>query len=157
MEKVTKKIGEFMRSRDSTVASCFFFCNYVVSAEWGWFFFKCTDLKTVHFFQSLPIVSQQRARFEWLQSSNCEMGVARPTELATPIYFLCQAHELVAPKKWGLKTLSKQVCHHYLADFFFHASAHLFFLAADMRDTVVFFWCSCGGYKIFKAQFRQLS
>ena len=85
------------------------------------------------------------------------MGVARPTELATPIYFLCQAHELVAPKKWGLKTLSKQVCHHYLADFFFHASAHLFFLAADMRDTVVFFWCSCGGYKIFKAQFRQLS
>ena len=24
MEKVTKKIGEFMRSRDSTVASCFF-------------------------------------------------------------------------------------------------------------------------------------
>jgi hypothetical protein len=25
MEKVTKKIGEFMRSRDSTVASCFVF------------------------------------------------------------------------------------------------------------------------------------
>lgn len=156
MEKVTKKIGEFMRSRDSTVASCFFFCNYVVSAEWGWFFFKCTDLKTVHFFQSLPIVSQQRARFEWLQSSNCELGVARPTELATPIYF-CAKRGTGSTQKMGLKTLSKQVCHHYLADFFFHASAHLFFLAADMRDTVVFFWCSCGGYKIFKAQFRQLS
>lgn len=115
--------------------------------------------KTVHFFQSLPIVSQQRARFEWLQSSNCELGVARPTELATPIYFLCQAHELVVPKKWGLKTLSKQVCHHYLADFFSFTRVHIFFffLAADMRDTVVFFWCSCGGYKIFKAQFRQLS
>lgn len=105
-----------------------FFCNYVVSAEWGWFFFKCTDLRQSIFSKVCPSLSQQRARFEWLQSSNCELGVARPTELATPIYFLCQAHELVVPKKWGLKTLSKQVCHHYLADFFFfHASAHLFF------------------------------
>lgn len=139
MEKVTKKIGEFMRSRDSTVASCFFFCNYVVSAEWGWFFFKCTDLKTVHFFQSLPIVSQQRARFEWLQSSNCEMGVARPTELATPIYFVPSAWT-GSTQKMGLKTLSKQVCHHYLADFFFfHASAHFFFFWLLTWETLWFF------------------
>ena len=86
------------------------------------------------------------------------MGVARPTELATPIFF-CAKRGTGSTQKMGLKTLSKQVCHHYLADFFFHASAHFFFLlAADiLRDTVVFFWCSCGGYKIFKAQFRQLS
>jgi len=96
--------------------------------------------KTVHFFQSLPIVSQQRARFEWLQSSNCELGVARPTELATPGFF-CAKRGTGSTQKMGLKTLSKQVCHHYLADFFFHASAHFFFLlAADiLRDTVVFF------------------
>lgn len=57
MEKVTKKIGEFMRSRDSTVASCFVF-SVIMSCRLSEadFFFKCTDLKTVHFFQSLPIV-----------------------------------------------------------------------------------------------------
>jgi len=118
MEKVTKKIGEFMRSRDSTVASWFFFCNYVVSAEWGWFFFKCTDLKTVHFFQSLPIVSQQRARFEWLQSSNCELGVARPTELATPIYF-CAKRGTGSTQKMGFKNTIKASLSPLSCGFFF--------------------------------------
>jgi len=90
------------------------------------FFLNAQTLRQSIFFQSLPIVSQLRARFEWLQSSNCELGVARPTELATPIIF-CAKRGTGSTQKMGLKTLSKQVCHHYLADFFFHASAHFFF------------------------------
>jgi hypothetical protein len=91
-----------MRSRDSTVASCFVFSvimSWIRLSEAD-FFLNAQTLRQSIFFQSLPIVSQQRARFEWLQSSNCELGVARPTELATPIYFVPSA-ELVAPKKWG--------------------------------------------------------
>lgn len=91
-----------MRSRDSTVASCFVF-SVIMSCRLSEadFFFKCTDLRQSIFSKVCPSLSQQRARFEWLQSSNCELGVARPTELATPISDFVPSAELVVPKKWG--------------------------------------------------------
>jgi hypothetical protein len=59
--------------------------------------------------------------------------------------------ETGSTQKNGVKnTYQSKSVHHYLADFFFFLFSRectaFFFLAADMRDTVVFFfWCSCGG------------
>jgi hypothetical protein len=74
------------------------------------------------------------------------VGVARPTclELATPIFFIVpSAKETGSTQKNGVKnTYQSKSVHHYLADFFFFLFSRectaFFFLAADMRDTVVF-------------------
>merc|ERR1712008_590353 len=120
-----------MRSRDSTVASCFFSVIMSCRLSEADFFLNAQTLRQSIFFQSLPIVSQLRARFEWLQSSNCEMGVARPTEIATPIIF-CAKRGTGSTQKMEFKNTIKASLSPLSCGFFFSRECTFFFLAADM-------------------------